>query len=153
LFAEGRATSARARAFLPESVQVETKAVAWNSAFEADLSTYRAMTPKDAIAAHVNWKLRIHALLSGKLGEKLEPSKIKKDDVCELGKWLHSQASNDMAAPQRDELLQVHAEFHREAARIVHEVNVGHAVGLEVIDPSSAFGKLTTRIVGILARS
>ena len=110
------------------------------------------MTAKDAIAAHVNWKLRIHMLLSGKLPDKLDPSTIDRDNVCELGKWLHSDGRSAMLAPQHAELLGIHAEFHREAARIVRETYAGRKIGLDVIDPNSLFGKLTTRIVGILSR-
>lgn len=110
------------------------------------------MTAKDAIAAHVNWKLRIHALLSGKLPEKLDPAAIEKDNVCELGKWLHSDGKQAMLGPQHNELLAVHAEFHREAARIVRETYAGRKIGLEAIEMISPFGKLTTRIVGILSR-
>jgi Chemoreceptor zinc-binding domain len=110
------------------------------------------VTSKDAIAAHVNWKLRIHALLSGKLLEKLDPTAIAKDDVCELGKWIHSDAWSEMPKPQHSELLATHADFHREAARIVREKYAGHKIGLEAIDSDSLFGKLTTRVVGILSK-
>jgi hypothetical protein len=107
---------------------------------------------REAITAHVNWKLRIHALLSGKLPEKLDPSTIVKDNVCELGKWLHSDGMNTMSGPQHAELLAVHAEFHREAARIVRETYSGRKIGFDAIVPNSLFGNLTTRIVGILSR-
>lgn len=110
------------------------------------------MTPKDAIAAHVNWKLRIHTLLSGKLTEKLDPATIEKDNVCELGKWIHSDGRNEIPKDQHGELLAAHADFHREAARIVRECYAGHKIGLEVIEMNAPFGKLTTRIVGILSK-
>jgi hypothetical protein len=110
------------------------------------------MTAKDAISAHVNWKLRIHTLLSGKLPEKLEPTTIARDNVCELGKWIHGDGKKQISGAQHAELLAVHADFHREAARIVGEFYAGHKIGLEVIDMESTFGKLTTRIVGVLSR-
>ena len=110
------------------------------------------MNSKDAITAHVNWKLRIHALISGKLAEKLDPSTIARDNVCELGKWLHSDGKNDIPKTQHAELLATHADFHREAARIVGEVYAGHRIGLDAIEMNSTFGKLTTRIVGMLSK-
>jgi hypothetical protein len=110
------------------------------------------MTTKDAITAHVNWKLKIHALLSGKLSEKLDPSTIVHDNMCELGKWIHSDGKNKIPKDKHAELLEIHADFHREAARIVREYNAGHKIGLEVIEMNSTFGKLTTRIVGILSK-
>ncbi len=110
------------------------------------------MTTKDAIAAHVNWKLRIHALLSGKLAEKLDPTTIARDNVCELGKWIHGEARTSIPKPAHAELMSTHADFHREAARIISEANAGHLTGLEAIGPDSTFGKLTTRIVGMLSK-
>ena len=110
------------------------------------------MTTKDAISAHVNWKLRIHTLLSGKLPEKLDPSAIARDNACELGKWIHSDGKKEIPSALHAELLAVHAAFHREAARIVGEFYAGGKIGLESIEMDSAFGKMTTKIVGILSR-
>jgi len=113
--------------------------------------TIETMTPNDAILAHVNWKLRIHALISGKLPDKLDPAVIARDNVCDLGKWLHGEGKNQIPQARHAELFKTHAEFHREAAHIVGEVYAGHNAGLAVIDMSSPFGKLTTRIVGMLS--
>lgn len=110
------------------------------------------VTSKDAISAHVNWKLRIHALLTGKLPEKLDPSLITRDNVCELGKWLNSDGKQEIPSALHAELLAVHADFHREAARIVGGFYAGHKIGLEAIEMDSAFGKMTTKIVGILSK-
>jgi methyl-accepting chemotaxis protein len=110
------------------------------------------MTSKDAITAHVNWKLRIHALLSGKLAEKLDPSMIARDDLCELGKWIYGEARSVVPGPVHADLRSTHAEFHREASRIVGEFYAGRSIGLGAIEMDSPFGKLTTRIVGLLSK-
>jgi hypothetical protein len=110
------------------------------------------MNPKDAITAHVNWKLRIHALLSGKSTEKFDPSVIERDNVCELGKWIHSEARSQLPQPLHAELIATHADFHREAARIVRAVTSGRTIGIEAIDMNAPFGKLTTKIVGMLTK-
>jgi hypothetical protein len=110
------------------------------------------MSPKDAIAAHVNWKLRIHALLSGKLSEKLDPGTIARDNVCELGKWIYGEGKEQMSGDTHSDLMAAHASFHKEAARIVKEFYAGQKIGLEAIEMNAPFGKLTTRVVGILSR-
>jgi hypothetical protein len=110
------------------------------------------MNAKDAITAHVNWKLRINTLLVGKLNEKLDPSSIERDNVCELGKWLHLDASKTMQKQPYTELLTAHAAFHCEAARIVREVYAGHKIGQEVIAPSSAFASLSEQVVRMLMK-
>jgi hypothetical protein len=112
----------------------------------------RMMKLQDAITAHVNWKLRIHALLTGKLADKLDPAAIARDNVCDLGKWIWGEGKNEIPQATLAELRATHAEFHREAARIVSEVYSGHTIGLEAIDPNTPFGKLTTKIVGILSK-
>jgi hypothetical protein len=118
----------------------------------APVDVRRAMTSKDAISAHVNWKLRIHALLSGKLPDKLDPVTIARDNVCDLGKWIHGNAKDLVPGPVYADLKAAHADFHREASRIVREVYAGRPIGMEAIDADSPFGKLTTRVVGILSR-
>jgi hypothetical protein len=110
------------------------------------------MTSKDAINAHVNWKLRIHALLSGKLPDKLDPAAIARDNTCDLGKWIHGDAKALLPGPAYADLKAAHADFHREASRIVSEVYAGRPIGMEAIESDSPFGKLTTRIVGILSK-
>lgn len=119
---------------------------------EGILPSTLPMSPKDAIAAHVNWKLRIHALLTGRLSEKLEPTNIARDNVCELGKWIHGEGKGTMPPAEHATLVAAHAAFHKEAARIVGDVYGGHKIGLEAIDMNAPFGKLTTQVVGILSK-
>jgi hypothetical protein len=119
--------------------------------FHASDENNSNMNAKDAISAHVNWKLRIHSLLSGKLAEKLDPQAIEKDNMCDLGKWLYSDGRTQLAKQKHEELMAAHTQFHREAARIVRENYEGHKIGLEAIEMDSPFGRLTTKIVGILS--
>jgi hypothetical protein len=71
---------------------------------------------------------------------------VASDDGCELGRWIRGEGKGHA------DLSSAHAEFHREAARIIREHYSGRKIGLEAISPDSTFGKLTTRIVGILAK-
>jgi hypothetical protein len=110
------------------------------------------MTCKSAILAHANWKLRIHSLLSGRSIEKLDPAIVARSNECDLGRWLLSDVRNVIPRAQHAELLTVHADFHREAARIVREAYGGQDLGRKAMEQDTAFGKLTTRIVGILSK-
>ena len=110
------------------------------------------MTCKGAILAHANWKLRIHTLLTGRPTEKLDPAIVARGNECDLGRWLLSNAKNVIPRAQHAELLSVHADFHREAARIVREAYAGQGLGREAIEQDTAFNKFTTRIVGILSK-
>ena len=108
------------------------------------------MNPREAIHVHAHWKLRIHSLLSGNSRERLDPAIIERDNLCELGKWLHAGNTRAIPREMHRALLAVHATFHQEAARIVREVQAAHLLGLDVIEPGSVFGNLSSQIVGML---
>ena len=108
------------------------------------------MNPVEAIKAHSIWKLRIRSLLTGKSGTELDPSVIERDSFCELGRWLHSKSIHSIPREMHRDLLEVHATFHHEAARIVREVQAGRLLGIEEIEPGSAFGDLSSQIVVLL---
>ena len=108
------------------------------------------MKPREAIQAHTSWKLRIHSLLAGTSKEQLDPSIIECDNICELGKWLHAGNTRAIPREMHRELLAVHATFHHEAARIVRELQAAHPLGLEVVESGSAFGNISSQIVGML---
>ncbi len=79
----------------------------------------------DAIATHVRWKVKLRQAMASR--EKLDPNTIRRDDACELGKWLRGPGKrhHGHCAPFA-ELVQHHAEFHEQAALVATEINAGH---------------------------
>ena len=65
-----------------------------------------------AIRAHSNWMLRLFGYCKGTSREKLNPETIQKDNVCDLGQWLHGEGQKFAADPEFSGLLQAHAAFH-----------------------------------------
>ena len=55
-----------------------------------------------------------------------------------------------MPPPQYAELMATHAEFHREAARIVRESCAGRKMGMEAIEMDSPFGKPLATALGAI---
>jgi hypothetical protein len=80
-----------------------------------------------AIAAHANWKARLRsAVATGHLDE-VPVATVKMDNHCEFGKWLHGPAFSG-AEKQTEgfrKALELHARFHREAAKIVELAAAG----------------------------
>ncbi len=80
------------------------------------------MTAKDqiasAIAAHQEWKARlIHAIQQG--SSDYQPTIVEKDDQCALGHWLCDCDPELLQSIHYQTVRQLHADFHREAARIL----------------------------------
>jgi len=86
--------------------------------------------------SQINAKTSGKITIKGKIIDKVGASSIV------LAQMLYTPENFSMAA---------HTQFHREAARIVREIYEGHKIGLEAIEMDSPFGRLTTKIVGILS--
>ncbi len=99
--------------------------------------------PKDAVAAHVAWKTRLrNAALRGTV---MDAEQISCDDCCPLGRWLHGDGRGRWGhRPAFSELVDRHAEFHREAGAVARLVNAQQsAEALAKLGPGTAFSRST----------
>jgi len=105
-----------------------------------------------AIQAHSNWKLRLAAQLRGTAQEKIDVRSLVRDNVCELGKWLHGEGRAHSSHPKFRELVGAHADFHRSAAEIAAMIERGRGPEAEAMlnSPESEFGKNSRHVVAIL---
>ena len=78
-----------------------------------------------AVAAHSMWKSRLFAAIeTGK--SKYTSAKVAPDNQCEFGKWLHGSIDATMrAAPDYATVKDLHARFHKEAAKVLRLVEDG----------------------------
>jgi hypothetical protein len=68
-------------------------------------------TLDNALAAHALWKTKLLAAVES--GEVLDVATIKRDDCCELGKWIYSDGKRTYGhKPEFLSLLVKHKEFH-----------------------------------------
>ena len=72
---------------------------------------------ESALAAHVEWKKRLHDAISAGRSE-LEVEVVRRDNVCRLGQWLHS-LSPPAQGPDYLQVMAIHREFHKVAAEVV----------------------------------
>lgn len=105
-----------------------------------------------AIQAHTSWKLRLAAACAVLSSDKIDVDSLVKDNICELGKWLHGGGRRFADDPTFDELVAAHAAFHRAAAAIAKMVGLGKKAEAEALinTRESEFGKLSLRVVSIL---
>ncbi|MCE5180833.1 MAG: CZB domain-containing protein [Betaproteobacteria bacterium] len=83
----------------------------------------------DAIAAHINWKLRLSRYIDGTLNEKLDSATVCKDNLCALGKWIYGDGEKYKSAPHFESLVARHAKFHLCAADVVKKVDADDKAG------------------------
>jgi hypothetical protein len=103
------------------------------------------MDLNSAIQKHAAWKFKFRSAILN--GEHLDDASISKDDQCELGKWLHSQAGAYAQKPALAKCASAHAEFHRLASCIAGAINDKRKDEAEkMLAYDSAFSRASTEV-------
>lgn len=106
-----------------------------------------------AIEAHVRWKIRLEAHISGTSTENLDADTICKDDQCVLGKWIHGEGRVKYnGLPLFVSLEKVHADFHRAAADVIRKANGGDKPGALTMLNEGSYAKCSYAVKTDLAR-
>ena len=112
------------------------------------------MNFEEAIKAHSDWKSRLYRYAKGQSSESFDIESVGKDNICELGTWLYGEGS--VIAKQTDfqDLINVHAEFHRAAASIIALIDCGDRDYAEKLlkAPSSRFNQLSVQVIHLLRK-
>jgi hypothetical protein len=97
-----------------------------------DFISETSLTLDRASAAHQHWKVRLQDSITA--GATLDIATIKRDDCCELGRWLGSDAQRLYGSkPQFKRLLTKHTSFHLVAgvvAKIINERKFDEATAM-----------------------
>lgn len=103
-----------------------------------------------AIMAHTKWKRRLQAAVSG--AEKLDPATIRRDDQCDLGKWLHGEGKVHAKHADYGKLVSSHATFHTCAADVVVQINAGKPdKATQMLAMGSDFVRTSSTVVMLIA--
>jgi hypothetical protein len=69
---------------------------------------------KEALEAHMKWKLRLKAVIDGTSSESLDVRKVSCDDQCDLGKWIKSAGGHQFGSnPEFKSVVEAHTHFHQ----------------------------------------
>lgn len=85
-----------------------------------------------AIGAHGMWKSRLkQAITTGKADAPIDT--IRVDNACAFGKWLYGPtlSASEKASPDYKTVRDLHAQFHRCAARVAELAQNGKASDAE----------------------
>lgn len=106
----------------------------------------------DAMLAHAAWKKRLFEYLEGTSKEDLQPGNIGVDHKCLLGKWIHLEGKAEFGDdPTFLKLVDEHAKFHQQAAKVVEAQMVGDTErALDILKGS--FEEQSRRTVNCLTR-
>lgn len=92
------------------------------------------MDLKQATTVHQQWKMRLLEFLAGESEEKLDPSAVCRDNLCELGRWIHGEGRTEFGGhPVFRSLLESHAKFHSCAGAAVRKALSGDLVSAKAI--------------------
>ena len=97
--------------------------------------------------AHLKWKVRLHQTIAGTSSETLDPSAIARDNVCEMGKWIHGEGQKLSGNPDFQHLIEEHAAFHKCAGKIASLSNSGQKHAAEALLTSDEYNNLTKAVV------
>jgi methyl-accepting chemotaxis protein len=88
----------------------------------SDLAADTTLTLDRAYAAHQQWKIKLQDSVAART--VLDVATIRRDDCCELGKWLHSDGRSAYGhKPEFKNLLAKHASFHLVASVVAGIIN------------------------------
>lgn len=86
----------------------------------------------EALKDHFEWRVRLRLAISQK--KTMDVATISKDNCCDLGKWLHGEASYKyLQLSSYSKCVTQHAAFHVEAGKIASAINAGEYAKAEAM--------------------
>jgi methyl-accepting chemotaxis protein len=101
-----------------------------------------------AIAAHGLWKARLAKTIE--LGKtEIPPASVLQDIQCDFGKWLYGNAltPEDKGSSHYKTIRDLHAEFHRTAARVTELALAGRkAEALAMMELGGVYTTVSSKL-------
>jgi methyl-accepting chemotaxis protein len=103
-----------------------------------------------AVEAHRAWKVTLRKAMADR--SQLDTAKLKRDDACPLGQWLHGDGTGACRhRPSFVALVDQHAEFHRAAGEVADSINTGDYARAEtLLGSGSRFGEASNQTVAAI---
>lgn len=107
-----------------------------------------------AIQAHIQWKQKLYNCISSQSIGDLNSSNICKDNLCDLGKWLHgNQPEKVVQDTTFKEIVEKHKRFHEIAGGIVKRVENSETLDADKeLGIDSEYGKISSKLIALLMR-
>jgi methyl-accepting chemotaxis protein len=116
----------------------------------AELLKEHAFEVGSALDAHQEWKRRLRdAVIRGYCDQ--DSDEVGRDDLCALGRWLYALPLESCADKTYDQLVELHACFHREAAKVAEFLEEGRIDDARAaMDADSDFARASAELVFLL---
>jgi hypothetical protein len=106
------------------------------------------MNLDDAVTAHVNFKLKLRALIAGS-GE-VDAKALGADDQCALGKWINGEGVQLATDPNYRVLKELHQKFHAAAGAVAARAKAGQKLEASQLLDGAAYGSASQAVVGAI---
>jgi len=104
----------------------------------------------DVLRSHAAWKQELHDAIASQQSD-FTVETLKRDDLCELGKWLRRLTPEDKQGVEIDLILLAHAQFHEAAAEILALALEGKTtIALRLLEFNGTYGLTSARLTGAL---
>ncbi len=105
---------------------------------------------RSAVTAHGRWRFKLRAAANG--GTPIDPATASRDDVCDVGKWLHgtgAQLYSNLLEYQ--DVLEAHATFHIVAGNCAATIRTSGPRSLATIfEAQSEFSRASAQLIDSL---
>jgi hypothetical protein len=105
----------------------------------------------DAVSAHTYYFIKLRVAISEGISQ-FKPEIIRTDNSCDFGRWLYGEFPKEaVGASLYVEIKELHAQFHREAARILELAIAGRKdEALALLEDHSEIRKCSTVLLAKL---
>lgn len=101
------------------------------------------------INKHLAWMETVVTLLGSEQANQQEIDEISRHDLCALGQWLESNASQEIGdTPELAELKHAHEAFHNLAGQLISKLHAGSES--EAIKAEEDFIMMSQAVIGHL---
>jgi methyl-accepting chemotaxis protein-1 (serine sensor receptor) len=116
------------------------------SSFARNNASGAGINLDNAIKAHADWRSKLRSAASNHT--QVDAETIKRDDCCELGKWLHGAGNSKFGGkPTFVALIAGHRDFHAEAGKVARIVNQGDTAKAEqMLESGTAFARASGEV-------
>lgn len=106
-----------------------------------------------AIRAHQLWKRRLLRVIDGVADEALDIATVRRDDCCDLGRWLHGEgARRHGSGATFRHLVLTHQTFHEAAADVLTVCLDGRRDTARTMVERGLYARFSVRVQGLLAQ-
>ena len=104
----------------------------------------------EAIGKHIEWKAALRSAIANR--ESVDADTIRRDNCCELGKWLHGEGATCYDSKVNfTRVLDAHADFHRRAGEIADTINAkNYELAETMLDARSDFGAASIAVAAAI---